>query len=184
MELTEKILSEEYAFKGRIINLRVDEVKLPDGSVSTREVIEHNGGIGVIPIDDEGNTYVVEQWRAPYKKAIFEIPAGKRDGDEQPLDGGKRELKEEIGATAKEWINLGELYPSPGYCGEIIYLFLARGLDFSSQKLDEGEFLNVHKLPFEELIKKIMNNEISDAKTIAAALKALRFLNEKNSNNL
>lgn len=178
MKLTEKTLNEKYAYKGRIINLRVDTVELPDKHTSTREIVEHNGGIGIIPVDDEGNTYIVEQWRSPYKKVLFEIPAGKRDGDEDTLLGGKRELKEEIGATAKEWIDLGELYPSPGYCGEIIHLYLARGLEFSEQDLDEGEFLNVHKLSLDELVEKIMNNEIGDAKTMAAALKAQKYLSK------
>lgn len=176
MELYEKILNEEYAFKGKIINLRVDTVELPDGSVSDREVVEHNGGIGVIAVDDDFNTYLVRQWRAPYKKVMLEIPAGKRDGNEDPLEGGKRELKEEIGATAKEYTFLGELYPSPGYCGEIIYLYLARGLEFSSQNLDEGEFLNVEKMSLTHLVEMIMNNEIGDSKTIAATLKAKALL--------
>lgn len=179
MELTEKTLNEEYAFKGRIINLRVDTVELPDGSHSTREIVEHNGGIGILPIDDEGFTYVVKQWRSPYKKVVTEIPAGKRDGDENPLDGGIRELKEEIGATAKEIISLGELYPSPGYCGEIIYLYLAQGLQFSQQCLDEDEFLNVEKMPFTKLVDMVMSGEISDAKTIAAVLKANKLLSDK-----
>ena len=176
MELAEITLNQEYAFNGRIINLRVDTVKLPDGSVSTREVIEHNGGIGVLPIDEDKNAYLVRQWRTPYKKVVLEIPAGKRDGDEKPLDGGKRELKEEIGAVASKYTYLGELYPSPGYCGEIIYLYLAQGLKFDKQELDEGEFLNVEKIPFEKLVDMVMNNEISDSKTIAAVLKAKNLL--------
>ncbi len=178
MELFEKTLNEQYAFKGRIINLRVDDVQLPDGSTSTREVVEHNGGIGILPIDDDMNTYVVKQWRAPYKRVVTEIPAGKRDGDENPLDGGIRELKEEIGAVASEITYLGELLPSPGYCGEIIYLYLARGLTFESQELDEDEFLNVEKMPFKKLVDMVMNNEISDAKTIAAVMKADKLLNK------
>ena len=178
MELFEKTLNEQYAFKGRIINLRVDEVELPNGSKSSREVVEHNGGIGILPIDDEGNAYVVKQWRAPYKRVVTEIPAGKRDGDEDPLDGGIRELKEEIGAKATEITYLGELLPSPGYCGEIIYLYLARGLTFESQELDEDEFLNVEKMPFKKLVDMVMNNEISDAKTIAAVMKADKLLNK------
>lgn len=178
MELSEKTLNEEYAFKGKIINLRVDTVELPDKSISTREVVEHNGGIGVLPIDDEMNTYVVRQWRAPYKKVLLEIPAGKRDGDEKPLDGGIRELKEEIGAKAEEYTFLGELYPSPGYCGEIIYLYMARGLAFDKQNLDDGEFLNVEKMPFSQLVDMVISGEIKDSKTIAAVLKADKILNK------
>ncbi|MBQ5590947.1 MAG: NUDIX hydrolase [Clostridia bacterium] len=179
MDLEEKTLSKEYAFKGRIINLRVDKVELPDGSVSTREIVEHNGGIGVLPIDDEMNVYVVKQWRSPYKRVVLEIPAGKRDGDEKPLDCGIRELKEEIGAVANEYTYLGELLPSPGYCGEIIYIYLARGLTFENQKLDEGEFLNVEKMPFKKLVEMVMNGEVCDTKTQIAVLKADKLLNQK-----
>lgn len=178
MELYEKTLNEEYAFKGKIINLRVDSVELPDGAKASREIVEHNGGICVLPIDDDMNTYVVKQWRAPYRDVVTEIPAGKRDGKEEPLEGGKRELKEEIGAVAREYINLGELYPSPGYCGEVIYMYMAKGLTFEGQDLDEDEFLNVVKMPFEDLVKMVMNGEIKDAKTIAAVLKADKILKD------
>lgn len=176
MELFEKILNEEYAYKGKIINLRIDTVELPDGSKSTRENVEHNGGIGVLPIDDDGYAYVVKQWRSPYREVVLEIPAGKRDGDEKPLDGGIRELKEEIGAKAQDFTYLGKLYPSPGYCGEIIYLYLARGLEFESQKLDEGEFLNVEKIEFKKLVQMVMDGSVFDSKTIAAVLKADKLL--------
>lgn len=179
MELFEKTLNQEYAFKGKIINLRVDEIELPDGQKGKREIVEHNGGIGILPIDDEGNTYLVKQWRAPYQSVVAEIPAGKREGDEDPKLGGIRELKEEIGATADEVTYLGKLYPSPGYCGEIIHLFLARKLKFSSQKLDDDEFLNVEKMPFSRLVDMVMNGEICDAKTIAAVLKADKLINSK-----
>lgn len=178
MELFEKTLNEQYAFKGRIINLRVDEVQLPNGTRSTREVVEHNGGIGILPIDENGNAYVVKQWRAPYKCVVVEIPAGKRDGDENPLDGGIRELKEEIGAVAENITFLGEMYPSPGYCGEIIYLYLATGLKFSNQDLDEDEFLNVEKIKFSKLVKMCLSGEIKDAKTICAVMKADKLLNK------
>ncbi len=178
MELFEKTLNEQYAFKGRIINLRVDTVELPDGSVSTREVVEHNGGIGILPIDENGFAYLVKQWRSPYRKVVLEIPAGKRDGDENPLDGGIRELKEEVGATAENIVPLGEIYPTPGYCGEIIYLYLATGLSFGNQDLDEDEFLNVEKIKFTDLVDMVLNGEIKDSKTIAAVLKADKLLNK------
>lgn len=178
MELFEKTLNEQYAFKGRIINLRVDTVELPDGSVSTREVVEHNGGIGILPIDENGFAYLVKQWRSPYRKVVLEIPAGKRDGDENPLDGGIRELKEEVGATAENIVSLGEIYPTPGYCGEIIYLYLATGLSFGNQDLDEDEFLNVEKIKFTDLVDMVLNGEIKDSKTIAAVLKADKLLNK------
>ena len=114
MNLEEKQLSYDYKFKGRIINLRVDEALLPNGSTATREVVEHNGGICVVPITENGEVLMVEQYRYPYSEVVLEIPAGKRDGNEEPLEGGKRELREETGAVAENYTFLGELYPTPG----------------------------------------------------------------------
>ena len=143
MNLEEKQLSFDYKFKGRIISLRVDEALLPNGAVATREVVEHNGGICVVPITEKGEVLMVEQYRYPYSEVVLEIPAGKRDGNEEPLEGGKRELKEETGAVAENYTYLGELYPSPGYCGEIIYMYLATGLSYGETNPDEDEFLNL-----------------------------------------
>lgn len=176
MNLEEKQLSFDYKFRGRIINLRVDEALLPNGATATREIVEHNGGICVVPITEENEVLMVEQFRYPYSEVVLEIPAGKRDGDEEPLEGGKRELKEETGATAESYTFLGELYPSPGYCGEIIYMYLATGLSYGETNPDEDEFLNVKKIPLDVAIKMIMNGEIKDAKTQAAILKAERML--------
>ena len=176
MNLEEKQLSFDYKFRGRIINLRVDEALLPNGATATREIVEHNGGICVVPITEENEVLMVEQFRYPYSEVVLEIPAGKRDGNEEPLEGGKRELKEETGATAESYTFLGELYPSPGYCGEIIYMYLATGLSYGETNPDEDEFLNVKKIPLDVAIKMIMNGEIKDAKTQAAILKAERLL--------
>ncbi len=176
MNLEEKQLSFEYKFKGKIINLRVDTALLPNGATATREVVEHNGGICVVPITEKGEVLMVEQYRYPYSEVVLEIPAGKRDGDEEPLEGGKRELKEETGATAQNYTFLGELYPTPGYCGEVIYMYLATGLSYGETNPDEDEFLNVKKIPLETAVQMIMNGEIKDAKTQAAILKAERLL--------
>lgn len=177
MNLTEKTLKEEYIFKGRIINLRCDEVELPDGNKSRREVVEHKGGVCVLPLTENDEIIFVRQFRYPYKEELLEIPAGKRDtADEVPLECGKRELKEEVGATANEYISLGELYPSPGYVGEIIYMYLARGLTFGDVCRDEDEFLNVEKIPFGKALDMVMNGEIKDAKTQAAILKTAVML--------
>lgn len=171
MDLTEKAINKEYIFKGRIINLRVDDALLPNGATAKREIVEHNGGISVVPLDAEGNVYLVEQFRYPYSEVVLEIPAGKRDGNEEPLEGGKRELKEEIGATAQNYEFLGELYPTPGYCGEIIYMYLATGLTFGESCPDEDEFLNVKKLPLKKAVEMVLSGDIKDAKTQTALLK-------------
>lgn len=176
MNLEEKQLSFEYKFKGRIINLRVDEALLPNGATASREIVEHNGGICVVPLTENNEILMVEQFRYPYGEVVLEIPAGKRDGNEEPLEGGKRELKEETGATAESYTFLGELYPTPGYCGEIIYMYLARGLSYGETDPDEDEFLNVKRIPLEKAVDMIMSGEIKDAKTQTAILKTERML--------
>ena len=154
----------------------MDEALLPNGATASREIVEHNGGICVVPLTENNEILMVEQFRYPYGEVVLEIPAGKRDGDEQPLEGGKRELKEETGATAKKYTFLGELYPTPGYCGEIIYMYLARGLSYGETDPDEDEFLNLRKIPLKTAVEMIMKGEIKDAKTQAAILKAERLL--------
>lgn len=172
MNLTEKTTASETLYKGSVIELTVDKVLLPNGKEAKREVVKHRGGVGVIAEDDNGNILFVKQFRYPYKEVVLEIPAGKRDSvDEDPLECGKRELREETGAVAKEMIPLGKLYPSPGYCGEIIWLFAAKGLEFSENDLDEDEFLNLERISLEKAVKMVLDGEISDAKTQIAILK-------------
>lgn len=176
MDLKEKTLSGKRVFDGRVIKVRVDEVLLPNGNTSTREVIEHNGGVCVAALTDEGEVLLVRQYRYPYGDVILEIPAGKRDNTgESPLECGMRELKEETGATAETFYPLGELYPSPGYCGEVIWMFAANGLTYGEQHTDEDEFLSVEKIPLDTLVDMIMDGKIADAKTQTAILK-LKFL--------
>ena len=171
MDLTEKQLSSEYLFRGRIVSLRLDEAELPNGAHAKREVVEQNGGVAVLALTDADEILMVEQYRYPYSEVVLEIPAGKRDGDEEPLVCGKRELKEETGATAREYRFLGELYPTPGYCGEIIYMYLATGLSYGETDPDEDEFLHLKKVPFWDAVDMILNGTIKDAKTQTAILK-------------
>ncbi len=179
MDLRETTLSARYGFEGKIINLRVDEARLPDDTVATREVIEHPGGVGVIALTDEGEVLLVRQFRYPYGEVTTEIPAGKRDRGETPLETGKRELAEETGATADNFIPLGVVYPTPGYCDEVIHLYLATGLHFARMHPDEDEFLDVMRLPLATLVDRVMAGEIPDAKTQIAALKAWRLTEGK-----
>lgn len=171
MNLEEKTVNKSYVFKGKIINVRVDDALLSDGSIKKREVVEHNGGVCVAAITDNDEVLMVKQFRYPYMEEIYELPAGKRDGNENPLDCGKRELKEETGASAMEYISLGELYPTPGYCGEIIWLFAAKGLTFGEKNLDEDEFLEAEKIPFKKALDMVLKGEIKDAKTQTVILK-------------
>lgn len=172
MNLTEEQLEKEYLYKGKIINLRKDTALLPNGKTALREVVEHPGGVCVAALTDNDEVLFVRQYRYPYSEVILEIPAGKRDNpNEVPLECGKRELREETGARAKNFIPLGELYPTPGYCGEIIWLFAATGITFEDQNLDEDEFLTVEKIPLETAVEMILSGEIKDAKTQTAVLK-------------
>ena len=172
MNLEEKQLSAEYMYKGKIISLRRDKALLPNGNTATREVVEHNGGVCVAALTDNDEVLFVRQFRYPYMEIIPEIPAGKRDkSDEDPLECGKRELKEETGAIAEKFIPLGKLYPSPGYCGEIIWMYAATGLSYGEQNPDDDEFLTVEKIPLNKAVEMILSGEITDAKTQAAVLK-------------
>ena len=175
MNLNEKPVSRSYIYKGKVINLRVDDALLPDGRTAKREVVEHNGGVCVAALTEKDEILMVRQFRYPYMEVIYEIPAGKRDGDEDPLSCGIRELKEETGAEAEQYISLGELYPSPGYCGEVIWMFAARGLSYGGTSPDEDEFLEVEKIPFERAVAMVLSGEIKDAKTQAAVLKLNEF---------
>lgn len=174
MITTEKQKNSTYVYRGRIINLRLDTAVLPDGKTAQREVIEHPGGVGVLPIDEKGNVLLVKQFRYPYMRETLEIPAGKRDkdGDSDPLVCGMRELKEETGASAKNYIPLGTLYPSPGYTDEVIYMYAATDLSYGEAEPDEDEFINLVKMPLNKAVKLVLDGEIPDSKTQVAVLKA------------
>ncbi len=172
MNLTEKCLSQKYIFNGRIINLRVDDITLPNGDPALREVVEHPGGVGVLALDENYNVVCVRQYRYPYSEVTLEIPAGKKDKGEEPLKCGVRELKEETGITAEQFISLGRVYPTPGYVNEVIHLFLATGLKKGEARPDEDEFVETELIPLDSLVDMCMNDEIADAKTQIAVLKA------------
>lgn len=171
MILTEKRLSGETMFEGTILNVHRDTVALGDGSQAVREVIDHAGGVCVLALDEEDHVLMVRQFRYPFGRVLREIPAGKLEWGEEPLDAAIRELREETGAVAKEWQSLGELYPTPAYCGEIIRMYLAQGLTFGETAPDEGEFLECERVPFAALTEDVLRGEVKDAKTVAAVLK-------------
>ena len=175
MNLEEKTLDNSVVYDGKILKLVLKDVLLPNGKTAKREVVAHSGGVGVIALTKDDEILLVKQFRSPYEKTVIEIPAGKKEPGEDPLECGKRELLEETGFTAEKFIPLGELYPSPGYCGEIIHLFLATSLNKSNQNLDEDEFLTVLKIPFSEALDMVMSGEICDSKTMVAILKTALF---------
>ena len=173
MDMIERTTATEYKFKGRILNTRVDDVLLPDGSESKREIIEHSGGVGVIALTDDDCICLVRQYRHPYGEVIYEIPAGKLEIGEEPLACGKRELSEEAGYTAEKWQSLGIVYPTPAYCSEKIHIFLATDLTKGDAHLDQGEFVESITLPLKDAVQMVMSGEIKDAKTQIAILKVL-----------
>lgn len=174
MDFTEKKCSETYYFKGNIMKARLDEIELPNGKPAKREVCEHVGGVGVLPIDEDGCVLLVRQFRYPFGQLVIEIPAGKLDHgpNEDIRDCGARELKEETGCTADELIDLGCIYPSPGFLTEVTYLFAARGLHPGEAMPDEDEFVERVRMPIAELERRIASGEIRDAKTVAAMYRA------------
>lgn len=173
MDMTEKQLSSEYKFRGRIMTARVDEVSLPNGKTAPREVCEHVGGVGVLPIDKDGNVILVRQFRYAFDTKLLEMPAGKMDhGPEDAEECGIRELKEETGCTAGRIVPLGAIYPSPGFLTEVTYLFAALDLTEGEMQPDEDEFVEVVRLPITEVEKMIERDEIRDAKTVAAMYRA------------
>ncbi len=180
--LKETTVNSKELFRGVVANLFIDEVELPDGSHSTREYLKHNGAVAVIPVDEDGNVYLVNQYRYPFSRVMTEIPAGKLDTpDEDPLEAAKRELREETGFTTNKITFLGEFIGSAAIIGETIYVYLAQDLEAGKQELDRDEFLNVIKMPLDTLVDKIMNGEIADGKTLYAALKVDKMFNEKQS---
>lgn len=158
-------------FNGRIITVHEDTVSLVDGTSAKREIVDHNGGVAIVALTDDCEVLTVRQFRAPYKELVCEIPAGKLEKGEDPLEAGKRELLEECGATAENIFELGKIYPTPGYCSEIIHIYGATGLSFGKQRLDEGEFLDVCPIPLEKAFARCMSGEYRDAKTIIGIMK-------------
>ena len=172
MDLTEKTIRREDKFQGRILSVHVDTVLLPNGNTSTREVVDHVDGVAVLPLDERNNVLTVTQYRYVFGRTLLEIPAGKLDPGEDPVTGALRELKEETGAVPDTFLPLGRIIPAPGCYVEVLHLFLAKGLHMEEQHLDPDEFLNVERIPFNEMVHRCLNGEIEDAKTVAAVLKA------------
>ena len=179
MKFFEKQIKSETVFKGVIVDVRSDVAELSTGKHVFREVVVHPGGVGIVPLTDDGKIILVRQYRYPMSEELLEIPAGKLDKGEDPLECAGRELSEETGCTATELVSLGEIYPSPGFCREVLHLYLALGLKQGEMHLDEDEFLSVEAVCIERLLEKVMKNEISDAKTIIGILKTKEFLRKR-----
>lgn len=180
MELKEMRLRGETVYSGKILTVQEDVVTLPDGNEARREIVRHSGACCVVAIDDDRNLLLVRQFRYALNKQFLEVPAGKLDiVGESPLEAAKRELLEETGFKASNWLDLGAIYPSPGYCDEVIYLYVATKLTRAGDlNLDEGEFLQVEKYSLDDISEKILYGIIQDAKTICAILKVKMLIIE------
>ncbi|BDF68666.1 ADP-ribose pyrophosphatase [Oscillospiraceae bacterium] len=179
MKLIEETVDSQIVFRGKIITVRLDTAKLENGKTASREVVEHPGGVCILPMEDDGTVYTVRQFRYPFGRVTEELPAGKLDGPEDHRLAALRELSEEIGAEPEELVYLGYLMASPGFSSEVLHMYLARGLRHGEQHPDEDEFLEVERTPFSILVERVMAGELTDAKTVAAVLKTKEYLSRE-----
>lgn len=176
--LMEHFVSEESLQKGKVIEMAKRIVRLPDGRQAFREIAYHSGAAAVVPVDEEGNVYLVYQHRCVVNKVTLEIPAGKMDeGETDPEACAVRELSEETGLVASNMELLIKMDSSPGFCTEYVAIYLATGLTQLARHTDEGEFLGVVKMPLKEAMQRVQNGELTDAKTALGILMAAWRMN-------
>lgn len=168
--MLEKKLSTERIYEGKVVNLRVDEAMVQDLKVK-REVVEHPGGVAILALDEENKVLCVRQYRYAQNKEMLEVPAGKLERGEDPFETGKRELQEETGYSAKNWVYLGEFIPTGAYLEEKIYMYFAYNLSYVGNHFDEDEFIELERYSLDELTEMILNQTIIDGKTMAMVLK-------------
>ena len=169
--MNEKTLKDTTVFDGHLIRVHVDDVELDNGMVAKREIVSHPGGVSVAILTEKNELLFVKQFRCPYQEELLELPAGKLEKGEDPFEAVKREQMEETGTTGENYISLGNLYPSPGYCGEIIRIWACRVAQKGEMHLDEDEFLEVERIPLDKAVEMVLNNEIPDSKTQVGILK-------------
>lgn len=175
--LVESCIESEQVWQGRLLDVRRDRVRLPDGSEGVREYVTHPGAVVIIPVLPNGKLMFERQYRYPVGRVMLELPAGKIDPNEDPLLTAKRELQEETGHTADSWRHLGTMHPTIGYADERIEIFLAQSLTSLGQNnLDEGEFLELIELSLEEAMDAVRQGTLTDGKTLSALLWAEKVL--------
>jgi len=175
-----KLEESKNIFSGRVFDIKLDRIIYDSGNIDTREVIVHNGGAVVLPVTDEGKVVLVHQYRYPFNEFMLELPAGKLEKNEDPLICAVRELQEETGYKTDDISFLGKIYTSPGFCTEILYIYLAENLKKGNHDREEGEEgMKVVELRMNELNESIVNGEIVDSKTISA-LHYYSIINDRN----
>lgn len=173
--MQERKLSSEMKFDGKLIKVTYDIADV-NGKEAWREVIHHPGASAVVAIDEDNRIIMEKQFRYALNDYLLEIPAGKLDAGEDPLVCAKRELEEETGIIASEWISLGTIATSPGFCNEVIHLYVAKGLSKGKIHWDEDEYVEVERYTFDELLQRISEEKIKDSKTLSALLLAMPYL--------
>ena len=176
MELLEKTLESQIIFQGVIVTVRKDKAELINGQVVGREVVEHPGGVVILPLHEDGTVDIVRQFRYPFGKVVTELPAGKLEYGEDHRLAALREVQEEVGVIPGELTYLGCLYVSPGFSTEVLHMYLARDLRQGECHPDEDEFLEGERIPFDTLFRLVMEGTITDAKTVALVLKTKEYL--------
>ena len=171
---TETTVESRVEFQGRILDVRVDKVRLPDGRITTREIAEHGASVCVVPVDPQGNVLLVRQYRKPVEDHLLEVPAGGVEPGESPEQAALRELQEEVGYTAKEIQLLSSFWISPGWCTEYMHAYLATQLEPASLPADYDENIEVVPVNLDQVDGIIQSGEIKDVKSIASLLLALR----------
>lgn len=177
MDYEEKTMKTEKIYEGKIINLRIDTVELPDKKYSKREIVEHSGSVGIIPII-ANSIVLVKQFRKSVEKILLEIPAGKIEINEEPRETALRELREETGYTTEKLEYLFEFYTSPGFSNEKMYLFLSDELLEGETSFESNEYIELEKVKIEDLIKMVDRGEITDSKTIIGIFYAEKYINQ------
>ena len=176
MELWEKTLESRTLFEGKIVTVKLDKAQLVNGAQASREVVEHPGGVCILPLFDDGTVSIVRQFRYPFQQVVTELPAGKLEKGEDHRPAALRELEEEVGVTCGKLTYLGCLYLSPGFSTEVLHMYLAQELAQGQCHPDEDEFLEAERIPFDQLFQMVMSGEITDAKTVALVLKTKQLL--------
>ena len=175
-EFSETTIESRVEFRGRILEVRVDKVRLADGRITTREIAVHGASVCIVPVDPQGNVLLVRQYRKPVEDQLLEVPAGGVEPEESPLEAAVRELQEEVGFTARNIQLLSSFWISPGWCTEFMHAYLATELEPASLPADDDEDIAVVPVPLDEVDGLLRSGEIKDLKSIASLLLALKLL--------